>query len=132
MTDSIVKKEGGPPPDKKSHPNSRNNHKRNGTLKQTKFVEICTALEDHIYNCSGVGQAEQYTKTIERIAEYVDHEYSMGLLVRTYIEILTPVTTTTPKDLNDTATKIEMFLWQIKVKLYTRKQEQLKENLKNA
>ena len=55
MTDSIVKKESGVPIDKKSHPNARNTHNRNGTLEQMKFFRICTALRDHIYDYFKLG-----------------------------------------------------------------------------
>ena len=56
----------------------------------------------------------------------------MGSLVRTSIETLMLVTITPPKDPDDTATKIEMFLWQEKAKKYRRKQELLKEKLEKA
>ena len=57
-------------------------------IETTKFVGMCTALSEYFYDCSGAGQAEQYTKTTEKIAEYVGSEYTMGSNIRTSIDTL--------------------------------------------
>jgi len=88
---------------------------------------MCTALSKYVYNCSGAGQAEQYTKTTEKIAEYVGSEYTMGSNIRTAIESLTTSTLTMPNDPGANATRTEIFMWQENVKFYMRKLDQLSE-----
>ena len=98
----------------------------------TKFVRMCSALSEHVYNCSGAGQAEQYTKTTEKIAEYVGSEYVMGSNIKTAIETLSQSTLTMPSDLDEDASKTEIFMWQENVKLYMRKLDQLNDYMKKT
>ena len=64
----------------------------------------------------GAFQAEKYTKTTDKIAKYIGHEYTMGPYIRTTIEILTPSVIDAPDDLNDAAFKVEMFMWHERIK----------------
>ena len=103
-----------------------------GAIETTKFVGMCSALSEHVYDCSGADQAEQYTKTTEKIAEYVGSEYVMGSNIKTAIETLSQSTLTMPNDPDDNASRTEIFMWQENVKLYMRKLDQLNEHTKKT
>ena len=73
---------------KNSYPPFRKTKDKKSAMEITKFVGICSALFEHVYDCSGAGQAEHYTKTTENIVKYVGSEYMMGLNIKTAIETL--------------------------------------------
>ena len=73
-------------------------------METIKFMGMCKVLSDYVYACSGSGQAEKYTKTTEKISEYVRSEYTMGSNIRTAIETLTTSTLIMPEDQGVNAT----------------------------
>uniref|UniRef100_A0A7S2WM52 Uncharacterized protein n=1 Tax=Eucampia antarctica TaxID=49252 RepID=A0A7S2WM52_9STRA len=60
--------------------------------KAAKFVGLCPVLVEYMYECSGPGQAERYTKTRERINEYIRIAFKIGPYIRTALDILAPYT----------------------------------------
>ena len=101
-------------------------------IETPRFIGMCTALSEYTYDCSGNGQAEQYSKTTEKIAEYVGTEYTMGSNIRTAIETLTTSTLTMPIEPGANASRTETFMWQENVKIYMRKIDQLSESTKKT
>ena len=80
-------------------------------IETTKFVGMCSAIPEHVYDCLGAGQVEQYTKATEKITEYVGSEYTMGSDIETAIETPSPSTSTILDDPDTDASKIELFMW---------------------
>ena len=89
----------------------RKNKNDTKIIETPKFVGMCAALSEYVYDCSGTGQAEQYSKTTEKIAECIGTEYTMGSNIRTAIESLTASTLNMPADPGANATRMETFMW---------------------
>ena len=94
-------------------------------IETTKFVGTCSELSEHVYDCSGAGQVEQYTNTTEKITECVESEYIMESSIKTAIENLRKLTLTMQGDPDTSAPKTGIFMWQENVNLYMRKLDQL-------
>ena len=103
----------------------RKNKNDTSIIETPEFVGMCAALSEYVHDCSSTGQAEQYSKTTEKIAEYVGTEYTMGSNIRTAIETLTTSTLTMPIEPGANASRTETFMWQENVKIYMRKIDQL-------
>jgi hypothetical protein len=63
----------------------RNNHRfqRSNTpsvlLRTPKFEGKCNDLKGHIYDCTNILQADQYTKTTKEIAEYIGRTFKFSM-----------------------------------------------------
>lgn len=64
--------------------------RRMNNSSRSKFQGNCDALKGHIFDCSGYGQADQFTKTLEMITNYVGREFSEGNTMSKAVGEMTP------------------------------------------
>jgi hypothetical protein len=49
------------------------------TIRSPKFEGKCNDLKGHIYDCTNIRQADQYTKTTKKISEYIGCTFKFGM-----------------------------------------------------
>ena len=62
----------------------RNNNNDSNT--SNKFKGACEELEGHYFDCSDYKQADKYTTTVKRLADYVGSHYKYGGDIRATLE----------------------------------------------
>lgn len=96
------------------------NQRNHGAPRAIKFTGSCEALNGHVYDCSGYTQADQYTKTTEKIMTYVGSKYDLGGVLATAIEAMEqPTIDVPPAPANYGTPQVnptEKFLWEQKAK----------------
>jgi hypothetical protein len=56
------------------------------SIRSPKFEGECNDLKGHIYDCTNMRQADQYTKTTKEIVEYIGHTFKFGMDTQLSIE----------------------------------------------
>ena len=122
----------GPPSSNDLRRNRRNRGRRTG-VQQTWFVGVCEELKEYVYD-TGVGRnnAEIFSKTTKAIAEYVAREYSGAGEFRNGLPEMTLPTLTAPSPPDDTATVVQLKIWEMDFKEYWKRTEERERNMEKT
>jgi Reverse transcriptase (RNA-dependent DNA polymerase)/Zinc knuckle len=100
-------------------------------LKQSKFEGRIDELKSFIYDCKGIGQADQFIKTTKEITSYVARNYTDGTDVKRCMDQMTLVNITAPTDPSSTATKTELKIWEKEIDEYVKRRQRLQKNVQS-
>ena len=122
----------GPPSSNDLRRNRRNRGRRTG-VQQRRFVGVCEELKEYVYD-TGVGRnnAEIFSKTTKAIAEYVAREYSGAGEFRNGLPEMTLPTLTAPSPPDDTATMVQLKIWEMDFKEYRKRTEERERNVEKT
>ena len=112
--------------------NRRNRGRRTG-VQQTRFTGVCEDLKEYVYD-TGIGRnnAEIFSKTTKAIAEYVAREYSGAGEFRNGLPEMTLPTLTAPPPPADTATMVQIKIWELDFKEYRKRMEERERNMEKT
>jgi hypothetical protein len=97
---------------------------------RTKWKGATTAIESHVFDRSSAYSIDAYNKTMSALADHVGSTYKSGGHIRTLIETLVkPVVTVA--DYPDNGTPTEKKLWEKRVDIALKKEQQLEDNIEN-
>jgi hypothetical protein len=103
------------------------------TTRAPKFKGRCDNLTGHIYNYANPQQAvDQFTKATRDICEYVGRTYKYGADAKMVLETLAEPTFTEPMDLDATATRTQVRIWEKQVNEHVKSGNMLTENLRKT
>ena len=119
----------GPPSSNNLRRNRHNRGRRTG-IQQTQFSEVCEELKEYVYD-TGVGRnyAEIFIKTTKAIAENVAREYSGAGEFRNGLPEMTLPTMVAPTPPADTATVVQLKIWEMDFKEYRKRLEEREQNM---
>ena len=114
----------GPPSSNNLSRNCHNWGRRTG-VQQTRFAGVCEELKEYVYD-TGVGKnnAKIFNKTMKAIAEYVAREYSGAGEFRNGLPEMTLPMLVAPSPPADTATVVELKIWEMDFKEYWKRLEE--------
>ena len=114
----------GPPSSNNLSRNCRNRGRRTG-VQQTRFAGVCEELKEYVYD-TGVGRnnAKIFSKTMKAIAEYVAREYLGAGEFRNGLPEMTLPTLVAPSPPADTATVVQLKIWEMDFKEYRKRLEE--------
>ena len=103
------------------------------TVATGEFIGVCDELKEHVYD-TGVGRnnAEIFSKTTKAIAEYVAREYSGAGEFRNGLPEMTLPTLTAPPPPEDTATVVQLKIWEMDFKEYWKRTEERERNMEKT
>ena len=99
--------------------------------KQPKFEGACEDLKGHVFDCSGYGQADQYVKTQEQIANYAGRTYG-GEIGKAVEYLLAPAVDmpTAPTGYGtDNVDPTEKYMWETEVREAIKEKKDLKKQI---
>ena len=113
------------PPTSNDLRRNRFNRGRRTGVQQTRFTGVCEDLKEYVYD-TGVGRnnAEIFSKTTKAIAEYVAREYSGAGEFRNGLPEMTLPTLTAPPPPADTATMVQIKIWELDFKEYRKRMDE--------
>ena len=122
----------GPPSSSDLRRNRRNRSRKAG-VQQTRFAGVCEDLKDYVYD-TGVGRnnAEIFSKTTKGIAEYVAREYTAAGEFRNGLPEMTLPTLTAPSPPADTATVVQLKIWEMDLKKCRKQMEDTERNMEKT
>ena len=125
-------------PSNKKIQNNKKYQKKNNQATTTdsaskKFEGRIDDLKGHVYDTrSAWVSADLYTKTTEEILEYINRTYKNGPDVVTCLQTKTFVPPDKPEDPDPDAGETDKAIWKKKVELFVKKEDELKETLKQV
>ena len=122
----------GPPSSNDLRRNRRNQGRRTG-VQQTRFIGVCEELKEYVYD-TGVGRnnAEIFSKTTKAIAEYMAREYSGAGEFCNGLPEMTLPTLTAPSPPADTATMVQLKIWEMDFKEYWKQMEEREQSMEKT
>ena len=119
----------GPPSSNDLRRNCHNRGRRT-SVQQTRFTSVCKELKEYVYD-TGVGRnnAEIFSKTTKPIAEYVAREYSGAGEFHNGLPEMTLPTLVAPSPPADTATVVQLKIWEMDFKEYHKRLEEREQNM---
>ena len=122
----------GPPSSNDLRRNRRNRSRKAG-VQQTQFAGVREDLKDYMYD-TGVGRnnAEIFSKTTKAIAEYVAREYTAAGEFRNGLPEMTLPTLMAPSPPADTATVVQLKIWEMDLKEYWKRMEDRERNMEKT
>lgn len=122
------------PKDGKTEENGNRRSRRHGFNRPaaagSKFTGECDEMKGNVFDCSGVGQADQFTKTQKMLAGLVGRTYKSGGSIRLAVETLKKPTLAVPSDPAANATATETEIWKQSISAYVKEKMLMEENLK--
>ena len=121
------------PPSSNNLSRSRRNWGRRTGVQQTWFTGVCKELKEYVYD-TGVGRnnAEIFSKTTKAIAEYVAREYLGAGEFRNGLPEMTLPTLVAPSPPADTATVVQLKIWEMDFKEYRKRLEEREQNMEKT
>ena len=122
----------GPPSSNDLRRNRRNRSRKAG-VQQTRFAGVCEDLKDYVYDTGvGTNNAEIFSKITKAIAEYVAREYTAAGEFRNGLPDMTLPTLTAPSPPADTATVVQLKIWEMDLKEYRKRMEDRERNMEKT
>ena len=121
------------PPSSNNLSRNRHNWGRRTGVQQTRFAGVCEELKRYVYD-TGVGRnnAKIFNKTMKAIAEYVAREYSGAGEFRNGIPEMTLPMLVAPSPPADTATLVQLKIWEMDFKEYQKRLEERERNMEKT
>lgn len=96
-----------------------------------RFDGNCPDLLGYIFDCKGMGQADQFAKSKKKLANYVGRTYKQGTDTKLAVEQLSIPTVLIPGDIDQTnASASEKRIWEKQIDQYVKRLDQLEENIR--
>ena len=97
---------------------------------RTKWKGVTAAIESHVFDCSSAYSIDTYNKTMSALADHVGSTYKISGLIRTLIEALIKPAVAVA-DYPENGTTTEKKLWEKRVDIALKKEQQLEDNIEN-
>ena len=111
----------------------RNNRNRRRTPSGTRFTGACEELKDYVYDMSSSrNNAEMFTRTTKAIGEHIAREYNGGGEFRNGLPTMTLPTLVAPALPADSASAVQVKLWELDIKDHRKKAEDRERNMEKA
>ena len=122
----------GPPSSNNLSRNRHNRGRRTG-VQQTQFAGVCEELKEYVYD-TGVGRnnTEIFSKTMKAITECVAREYLGAGEFRNGLPEMTLPTLVAPSPPADTATVVQLKVWEMDFKEYRKWLEERERNMEKT
>ena len=109
---------------------NRNEGAAPSSVSHTKWKGATTAIESHVFDCSSTYSIDTYNKTMNALADHVGSTYKSSGLIRTLIETLIKPAVAVA-DYPENGTTTEKKLWEKRVDIALKKEQQLEDNIEN-
>ena len=109
----------------------RNKDKRYNQAITPRFEGRQDELKGLIFDCSDAKQADNYSKTIKEVTQYVGTNYKYSRHIRYLVENLELLIIEIPSDPVSTVTLSETQIWKLGLSEYMKRKITLRENVKS-